>query len=97
MAEFLSGRKKIGADTSGQGIYLFTLAALCWWLVPAFGLGGMALSLAIADLFRCGYLVVQVSRETELGSGEFWRFTRTDVAALVQAGGRVLHGFFAWR
>ena len=97
MAEFLKGRQKVGVDSGGLVVYLVTLAALSWWLVPTLGLVGMALAMTVGDMLRCGYLVNRVSRETERPISEFWRLTRLDLANLLRVGKGVFLVLRVWR
>lgn len=97
LAEFLNGRQKVGANTGGLVIYLAALGVLGWWLVPQFGLVGMALAMLVADILRCVYIVIQAGRDTAQHIGEFLRVTWADLDALAVAGKMAVLGLRAWR
>src|SRR5258706_14298811 len=95
VAEFLKGQRKVGADTAGRLIYLATFGILGWGLVPALGLFGLALAMALGDALRCVYLVRQVSRETKQRTSEFWLITWRDFCDLKPIAKKKLQTFLA--
>lgn len=95
MAEFLSGRRRVGADSGGWVIYLVTLGVLGWELAPSLGLVGMALGMVAADSMRCSYLVNRVANEAGQAFGDFWRLNRQDLLDLYRAGMGILPYFRA--
>lgn len=97
LAEYLTGQRKVAANTVGQILYLITLVILGMWLVPRFGLLGMALALAIGDMLRCGYLIKQVSCDTERSMKKFWQITMIDLFTLFYMLKRICQEFFLWR
>lgn len=97
LAEFLKGRRKLNADTGGFVIYLITLTVLGLGLVPSLGLVGMAVAMAWADLLRCGYLVVRVSRQTKQAFHEFWRLTERDLVEMLHTGKSLFPRLRGWR
>ncbi len=97
IAEYLNGQRKVVADIVGRMLYLIALVILGVWLVPSFGLLGIALAMAIGDMLRCGYLVSRVSCETKRPINEFWWITWADIVTLWHAGKSIMHGFLVWR
>lgn len=83
MGEFLKGRALVGTETRALALALSVAVVLGWFLVPRWGLAGMAWALAAAETLRCTMLTARAAQVSQTPLAQFWRIGSRDLAQLL--------------